>query len=90
MSRKDLKSKFKHQERELRTIINSWELIPGSPSDEFDSLNHKLLGFLRKKVDKEKINKIIHSDLITYYGLSINQEMVDEFTKEVIKWWDNQ
>jgi len=50
-----LKREFKFQEKELRKIINSWDLIPGTPDDEFDALNHMLLGHLGRNCKKEKI-----------------------------------
>ena len=86
----DLKREFKFQEKELRKIINSWNLIPGSPSDEFDALNHKLLGRLGRENGKEKIEKVIYSELIAYYGLDIKQTDAEEFATQILNWWANR
>jgi hypothetical protein len=39
----ELKTKYNVDFSELRKVINSWNLIPGSPNDEFDHLNDKIL-----------------------------------------------
>ncbi|TVL97383.1 MAG: hypothetical protein CV087_22400 [Candidatus Brocadia sp. WS118] len=84
-----LKRKFKFQEKELRKIINSWNLIPGSPADEFDALNHLLLGHLGRENGKEKMVKVIYSELITNYGLTIKQADAEAYATQIVDWWTN-
>lgn len=86
----DLKKEFKFQEKELRKIINSWNLIPGSPVGGFDTLNHKLLGHLGQEKGKEKIKRVIHSELIANYGLDIEQAEAQEFATQILDWWTNR
>jgi len=83
---KELKREFQFQEKELRKIINSWDLIPGCPPDEFDALNHKLLSHLGQQSGMEKLEKVIHSELITYYGLSTELSESKELALEVWDW----
>ena len=86
----DLRREFKYQEKELRKIINSWDLIPGSPNDEFDSLNHKLLGHLGRVADEKKISKVIYSELIVTFGLDIEQSESNGMAAQVMDWWMNR
>ena len=51
MNREQIKKEFQGNFRELRKILNSWELIPGTPKDEFDGLNHQILSNLYKGAD---------------------------------------
>ena len=87
---KELKRKFQFQQKELRKIINSWNLIPGFPTDEFDALNHKILSHLGQQLGIEKLEKVIHSELITYYGLSVDSEESKELASEVWDWWTDK
>lgn len=73
---------------ELRKIINSWSLIPGSPNDEFDYLNSKILNQLYKNPDFEKIDRILQSELVVYYGLFSNEFDSKNLTEEIINWWN--
>ena len=62
VDKSELERKYIGDFSELRKIINSWNLIPGSPKDEFDNLSNKILSQLYKKVDEEKIFKILESE----------------------------
>ncbi|MDW7692815.1 hypothetical protein R9C00_11220 [Flammeovirgaceae bacterium SG7u.111] len=85
-----MKSQFYYWEKDLRKLINSWDLIPGAPSNEFDALNHKILSHLTKGSDKEKLFRNLKSELITYYGLDPIDNDVHQFTEEILNWWNNQ
>ena len=82
-----LKREYKRKFKELRTIINSWELIPGSPEDEFDSINHLFLSQLYKGSDKSKIAKTIHLELTHNYGFDMEFLDSEKITIEVMEWW---
>ena len=84
---KRLKRKYKNQFSSLRDLINSWNLIPDSTPDEFDSLNHLCLSLLNKDADEFKLKKSIYHELTVNYGFSIGKEDSDTLAKEVIKWW---
>jgi hypothetical protein len=85
-----MKSRFYYWEKDLRKLINSWDLIPGAPSDEFDDLNNKILSYLTKGVDNEQLFNVLKSDLITYYGLDPIDKDLHILTEEIINWWSNQ
>jgi hypothetical protein len=84
----ELKRLVNSWERALNKIIVNWELIPGSPLDEFDSLTHKLISHLTKGAKKEKIYEILESELITNYGLSPAEIELEEFAIEINDWWE--
>lgn len=84
-----LKKEYKQKFNELRVIINSWDLIPDSPTDEFDSINHLFLSQLYKGSDEFKISKAIQFELMTNYGFSIEHFDSKKMTIEVLEWWNN-
>ena len=75
---------------QLRKIINSWNLISGSPDDEFDSLNNKILSELYKNADAEKIDRILQSELIVNYGLLNNEFDSEIFVNQIMNWWNSK
>ncbi|AXG68274.1 hypothetical protein KORDIASMS9_00467 [Kordia sp. SMS9] len=80
---------YKRKFTELRTIINAWELIPDSPEDEFDSINHLLLSELYKDADAVKISKKLTFELNDNYGFDVQHDEVSKLTIEVVDWWNN-
>ncbi len=68
--------------------MNSWELIPGSPSDEFDSINHQILSHLYKGADFEKVSRVLDSEMTVNYGLSTDLKDAEKITTEIMKWWN--
>ena len=90
VDKSELERKYIGDFSELRKIINSWNLIPGSPKDEFDNLSNKILSQLYKKVDEEKIFKILESELIVRYGFFKTEIDTQNFTGLIIEWWNNK
>ncbi|MCM4158158.1 hypothetical protein [Gramella sp. AN32] len=85
--RSRLQKEYIRKFNELRVIINSWNLIPDSPIDEFDSINHLLLSQLYKDSDEYKISKAFQFELINNYGFSIQNMDTKEMITEVLEWW---
>lgn len=83
-----IKKEFQENFLELRDILNSLELIPGSPSDEFDSLNHQILSHLYKGADFEKISRVLYSELTIYYGFFTDLKDTEKIAKEICEWWN--
>lgn len=75
---------------ELRKIISSLDLIPNEATDDFDNLNQKLLKQLDKAVDKEKVSRIIKSELIVTYGLFDNDFDTSLIVDTIIGWWNSK
>lgn len=89
MNKELIKKDFKDKFSELRKILNSWDLIPGAPKDEFDGLNHKILSHLYKGADFEKINRVLESELSVTYGLYHDEFSAEEMTTEIMEWWNS-
>lgn len=90
MDKDDIKKEFQERFLELRKILNAWDLIPGSPKNEFDSLNHQVLGHLYKGADLEKITHVLDSELTIKYGLHTVIEDVEKIAKEIVEWWNSK
>ena len=91
MNKEQLKKEFEENFLGLRKIINSWGYISGSPNDEFDALNHKLLNLLYKEEEEEeeeeKVVKVLQSELTVYYGLYTSEFDSKKLAKEIYDWW---
>ena len=88
MDRKEIKNNFKKDFLELRKIINSWNLIPDSPEDEFDSLNYKILGHLYKNTNVNEIGNILKNYFIVDLGYLDEEINTDIFSYEIMNWWN--
>ncbi len=88
MNRNQIKKEFQENFRELRKILNAWELIPGSPSDEFDSINHQILNHLYKGADFDKVSRVLDSELTVNYGLSTDLKDAEKIATEIMEWWN--
>ena len=86
----ELRHKIHFLEKKLRKLINSWELIPGSPSDEFDELNHKILSALMNNKGEQKIKGIIQSYIAVDLGMFTNQDEIETKYDQIITWWKNE
>ncbi|PZR37606.1 MAG: hypothetical protein DI538_12140 [Azospira oryzae] len=86
----ELKSLVNSWVKELNKIIIKWALIPGAPTDEFASLTHKLIGYLTKGGTNDQIHDILKSELIIHYGLSPVETELEQFTQEIIYWWNSK
>jgi hypothetical protein len=85
-----MKTPFYYWQKDLRKLINKWDLISGAPADEFDSLNHKILSHLNRGADKGEVFNVLRSELISYYGLSPTDNDVEQITEEIFAWWAKQ
>ncbi len=90
MNAKNNQSEFNMHFNQLRKIINSWELIPGAPIDEFDALNHKVLSQLIQGTDFMEIKKVIEHELTQYYGLVFREFNSQEIINQISEWWINK
>lgn len=88
MDKPELKGLVEAWKGELNKIVVNCNLIPGSPKDEFDLLNNKLIGHLIKGAKEEKVHEVLESELIVRYGLTPSEAELKQFTNEVINWWN--
>lgn len=75
--------------RELSRLICSWDLIPGCPSDEFDSLSFKLLSALQQGNDKVAITRILEAELTGTFGFFLNELDIQLYVKQLEVWWSS-
>lgn len=75
---------------ELRWLISNWNLIPGCPDDEFDALRGKLLNVLQQQHDLDKIVRLLESELIITYGLSLQSDDLEIMAAQVEDWWSDR
>lgn len=80
--------KYNRDFSHLRKIINSWNLIPESPIDEFDKLTNNILSQLYQNPLRENIEKIFQHQLIDYYGIYTEKFKADKFVTDILTWWN--
>ena len=85
--KKKLNKEYKVHFSSLRDLINSWNLIPESPPDEFDSINHMCLSLLYRGANRIKLGAALHHELNTNYGFSVDIHSTDVLAKQVFEWW---
>jgi hypothetical protein len=78
------------QHRQLSSLIRDWDLSPGCPSDEFDTMSFKLLSALQKGADDKVIGSILESELEVTYGFFSDEFDTDALLAEVRSWWSKQ
>ena len=90
MNKKELLQEYKGNLSELRKIIKSMDLIPGSPNDEFDYLINKILSQINNEIDLKKITNIIQSELVIHYGLFNSDFDAKSIAVKIIDWWNSK
>ncbi|NNE68494.1 MAG: hypothetical protein HKN33_18145 [Pyrinomonadaceae bacterium] len=83
--------RFKRDERELREIVNGWELIPGTPDDEFDCLVHHLLSWLGSEKKEREIVVALSDELESHFGFSrVSKRDTGKMVNSVCEWWGSR
>ncbi|MFZ1749895.1 MAG: hypothetical protein WAU01_06870 [Saprospiraceae bacterium] len=81
------RSRIHFLEKSLRKLINSWQLMPGCPNDEFDDLNNKILSCLVNQKNQNRVKGIIETYVKVDVGLSMHEEEIETKFQEVMAWW---
>jgi hypothetical protein len=95
---KTTRKKWKSNFQDLRSIINTWDLIPGAPEDEFDSIIHGVLSRLYRGADKIELVNYLLDELNGVYGIyssdyyesNMAKKEVERFVEEINFWWDKK
>lgn len=90
VNKAQIKKEYQENYKELQKMINSWDMIPGAPKDEFDGLNHQVLSNLYQGADLEKISRVLKSELIVTYGLYNDEFSSLDMATEIIEWWNSK
>ncbi len=77
-----------HNINALSKIIYQTNIMPSGKSDSFKKLSEKLILDLQNGYELEKIKRVISSELIVTYGLSVNENDVEEISELVCSWYD--
>ncbi|MBU3011124.1 hypothetical protein KO506_06900 [Polaribacter vadi] len=77
-----------HNINALSKVIYQTNIMQSGKSDSFKKLSKKLILDLQNGYELEKIKRVITSELITTYGISVNENDVEEITELVYSWYD--
>jgi len=90
MSKKVVKTRrdaFKADEEAVRTILNRWDPIAGSPEDEYDCLVHRILSALHEGANRTELKNHIEHELTHHFGIRTELSEVEGVVKQVSEWW---
>jgi len=77
-----------HNISALSKILYQTKIMPSGDSRSFIKLSEKLILDFQSGYELEKINRVIASELITTYGISVNENEVEEITEIVSSWYN--
>lgn len=77
-----------HNINELSKILYQTNVMPSGNSRSFSKLSKKLILDFQNGYGLEKIKRVISTELIATYGLSVNDNEVEEITELVHSWYE--
>ena len=77
-----------HNINELSKILYQTNVMPSGNSRSFSKLSKKLILDFQNGYELEKIKRVISTELIATYGLSVNENEVEEITELVYSWYE--
>lgn len=72
--------------REIRALLNDWDPIPGSPSDEYDCLIPQLYALLSSGADAERIERYVTGELRNHFGIEPDPPREHELASRLVRW----
>jgi len=78
-----------HNINALSKILYKTNVMPSGNSKSFVRLSKKLILRFQEGNTLDKIKRIISSELIAIYGLSVTDEEVEEIAEIVDSWYQN-
>lgn len=72
----------------LSKLIYQTNIMPSGNNNSFLKLSEKLIQNLQNQSEFKKIERIVSSELITTYGLSLNQEKIEGITESIYDWYE--
>jgi hypothetical protein len=92
-SRRDARSgkkrrlrEFRRGESEIRVLSNEWDVIPGSPPDEYDCLIPQLYSLLSQGAQPEEIEDYLASELEGHFGVEPDAARERELAGRLVTW----
>ena len=93
MSRPEQKRRrgqFKADEAKVRAMLNEWNLIAGSPDDEYDCLTHCLISHLHRGARRQQIAVVIKRHLSQHMAINAPQKDIDRVAELIWAWWEKR
>lgn len=78
-----MKTLDEHNISSLSKILYRTEVMPSGNNKSFVKLSKKLILCFQKSYSFDKIKSVISSELITTYGLSVNEKEVEQIAELV-------
>jgi len=85
--RKTRRDQFRDEEASLRALINEFDIVPGSPEDEYDVLVHRLLSSLHANATQIALSEVVAKYFATDFGVPLRADDTSAITDRVWRWW---
>lgn len=90
MHNQDTEREFNSSLRQLCKIILEHELWSEASATTWEVLGRKLLDHLYRGADREKIQRILQSEMIVTFGRSPSEEETGMLASAIRNWWNDQ
>lgn len=89
MNKEEKAKLIKSESREIRKILNEWNLIPLSPEDEYDCLVNQIISELHKGSSEGTIELFIRREIIDHFGIKVEENNIKEVSAKIWNYWRN-
>ena len=87
---KSRRDQVQEEESFLRSLLNEWDPITGSPSDEYDTLVHRLISELHAGMRQDSLNNLIAEYFANHVGVPMPPHETGRVAKRIWKWWQDR
>ncbi len=85
--KRSLSKRVKQEASQVRQILNEWDPIPGSPSDEYDCLVDRVVSALHRGAEYSNLTELINSELSDHFGIILPKEEIAAVSLRLAQWW---
>ena len=71
----------------VRQILNEWDPLPGSPSDEYDCLVDHIVSALHRGVTADGLADVVCSEFEGHFGVPVARNEAVGAASRIMSWW---
>jgi hypothetical protein len=84
---KQRKTTIRSEAIRVRQILNEWDPLPGSPSDEYDCLVDKIVSVLHRGVTAHGLAEVVCSEFESHFGVAVARNEAVDVAMRIMSWW---
>lgn len=84
----DRKAAVRRESSRVRDILNDWDPIPDSPSDEYDWLVERVVSALHRGIGSEtELTDLLCDEFQNHFGLPVGRSEAAGVARRIVGWW---